>query len=196
MNVEAAIIGAIENKEKIVIAYHGGRQPGAVREIGPISYDDMTGKVRARCYSTNVVKSFLIEKIQIDNLDFHQPRTREVPIQSMDFSSLSEMYEHTKDTLEGLGWSVIFNAEDLTLELFERFKNGNLKKTSTISLAYEEWIIESAYNVQLGEFVESKREKQKPWTVRAKKKTTTNFLILGKAANKFLVHAESLAPLK
>lgn len=196
-NVEAVILNAIENKERIIIAYHGGKEPGTLREIGPIGFDESTGDLRARCYNTNRVKKFRIDKIQVDNLESCKTRTAERPVKPMEFKTLEDAYTHIKDTLDSFGWSVIFSAEERYLELFERFKNGNLKKLPTISITYEEWVIgESSYNLETGVFSEHKVEKKKPWTIRAKKKTTTSYLDLGKTIARFLEHAESLAPTK
>lgn len=54
---------AIDDGEELKVIYQGGSQPGSLREIAPISLKN--GKVSARCFTSNAVKSFLLEKISI-----------------------------------------------------------------------------------------------------------------------------------
>jgi predicted DNA-binding transcriptional regulator YafY len=63
MNIEASLKEAIETGEVLKVRYHGGSQPGALREIAPISVNG--DKVRARCYSSDAVKTFVIGKVEI-----------------------------------------------------------------------------------------------------------------------------------
>ena len=63
MTVEDRLHAAIEDGEVLRITYAGGSQPGAERDIAPISIKD--GKVRARCYSSNAVKMFVIDKVSL-----------------------------------------------------------------------------------------------------------------------------------
>lgn len=191
MNVEAAIIGAIENKEKIVIAYHGGRQPGAVREIGPISYDDMTGRVRARCYNTGAVKSFMIHKMSISDLDSVPEREPEPEIRH--FNNIESAHSYLHDTLKSFGWAVAFNESEQLISLHHSFKNGKIKKTPIVSIGYEEWTWDMIMD-EFGNFTRGdKHKKQRPWTVRAKGQTTSTFGDMSKAVDKFVHLAEKLA---
>lgn len=63
MSKESVLQEAITTGEVLRIRYEGGSQPGAERDISPISLKE--GKVRARCYSSNAVKLFVIDKITI-----------------------------------------------------------------------------------------------------------------------------------
>jgi predicted DNA-binding transcriptional regulator YafY len=63
-NLEQLLITAIETGEVINIKYHGGSQPGSIRQISPISVNG--DDVRARCLATNRVKVFKISKMEIE----------------------------------------------------------------------------------------------------------------------------------
>ena len=63
METEDRIREAAEAGEVLRVIYAGGSQPGARREIAPISIQN--GKVRARCFSSNAVKTFVIDKIEV-----------------------------------------------------------------------------------------------------------------------------------
>jgi hypothetical protein len=65
MNTEDRLEEAIEDGEVLKIIYHGGSQPGASRYIPSIKVE--SGKVRARCYPSNEVKSFHLNKLTIIN---------------------------------------------------------------------------------------------------------------------------------
>jgi hypothetical protein len=65
MDVSENIKGAIECHEVLTVKYHGGSsKPCSVRQIHPLQTLD-TGKVRAKCLSSNSVKVFMIDKIEI-----------------------------------------------------------------------------------------------------------------------------------
>lgn len=61
--IEAILMKAIESGEVVRIRYHGGTQPGTIREIVPRNFK---GKyLYATCVISDSFKSFLIEKIEI-----------------------------------------------------------------------------------------------------------------------------------
>jgi predicted DNA-binding transcriptional regulator YafY len=61
VNVEQRLREAIQAGETLKIVYNGGSNPGALREIAPISLSG--DKLSAHCYSSNAVKSFAIDRI-------------------------------------------------------------------------------------------------------------------------------------
>lgn len=111
------------------------------------------------------------------------------------FESLHSAYLHSKDTLEGFNWVVIVSSETKSIELFDRFKNGKIKRSSSVSIAYEEFTTKVLYNLKSNEVKELKEVKQRPWTIRAKSMTTTTFSNLDSAMEKFLEYSEILSPL-
>ena len=138
MDVVQALESSIEAGEILVVAYHGGSKPGSVREIAPISIKN--GKVRARCYSSNAVKTFIAEKIEI--LNSHEDKPSEkweasiVPFSDCD--SISSFIENARSDLEELGWFVQCS-KDEHAQLFRYFKNGKLRKTSDIDFSFNEY---------------------------------------------------------
>lgn len=59
---------AMRAGEVIRIKYWGGSTPGESREIFPIRFDK-NGLLMARCIRENSVKTFNVEKIEIENLE-------------------------------------------------------------------------------------------------------------------------------
>ena len=182
---------AINTGEVLDVIYQSGSQSGTIREISPISIRN--GRVQARCLSSHTVKLFNIEKITIVDPDKPQQALKwqasAKPIHH--YNSITELFEKEKDFLIQLGWH-IENCND-SLSLHNRFKNGKPRKSSDISLNYEEYAYDALYGDD-GEFHEEKRKKVKPWTVRSKDMDTRTYGHFDAAANMFIDWAESLAP--
>lgn len=65
--LEDPIRRAIQYGEVLRIRYHGGSQPGTIREIAPTSLKN--GLMRATCVLSNSPKNFRIEKVEILQID-------------------------------------------------------------------------------------------------------------------------------
>jgi len=193
MDTIQTIESSIEAGEVLVVAYHGGSKPGTVREIAPISMRN--GKVRARCYSSNAVKTFIAEKIEILNSLQDKPSEKwEASIVPYsDCESISSFIENDRSDLEKLGWFVQCSQDDHA-QLFRYFKNGKLRKTSDIDISCNEYTYDLVYGADGVERKENYRKSKRPWVVRAKGSTTSSFSILHKAITKFIDHANILAP--
>lgn len=176
---------AIETGEIIKIKYHGGSQPGSIREIAPNKFD---GKmIYAFCYTSNATKSFSIDKIEI---------VSDIAIVSYDLDymppTLKEIYDKHKDEWEQLGWVVktgeIYYVEELrevfdttTLEhsemlvpipytnqekfgqggmdiilLYRKYKNGKMLKHPTLSISYAD---EDLEQISYGSYKYKKHDK-------------------------------------
>jgi hypothetical protein len=194
MSAEARLREAIEVGEVLKVVYNGGSQPGAMREIAPISINN--GKVRARCFTSNAVKSFVIEKITILQEENNIPSVEWNPDakQVLCYESILDLLEKERGTLVGLGWHVEFDGNCLTLH--RRFKSGKPMKGSDVSLYYEEFACDSVMGFDGELHEENRRKRQRPWSVRGKNKDTRSYGSLEKAAELFLEWAESTAPLK
>lgn len=57
---------AMNSGEIVKVSYYGGSQPGAIREIVPLSFFGKN-KIKALCIRTNTKKTFFIEKIEIED---------------------------------------------------------------------------------------------------------------------------------
>ena len=192
MSVVERLKEASENGEIVQIIYHGGSQPGTLREIAPISIK--SGKGRARCLRSHAVKSFVIEKIVIvdrnkplDVMEW-QPNANKPLLQ---YNSIAELLEKKREFLNRLGWHI--QSDEDYVSLHRRSKNGKPLKGSDVSLNYEEY----TYFGDDGEFhADEKRKKIKPWTLRGKNKDTRTYGNFDAAANVFIDWAESMTPTK
>lgn len=180
---------AINNAEVLKIRYYGGSQPGTVREISPISI--LNGKVRARCFSSNAIKTFFIDKIELCDIDTITNWSKEVALK-IEYTNLKEVYEKNLSELEKLGWHI--NLENNLISLHRRFKNGKLLKSPDVSLHFEEYTYDLIFYDEDDIRKENYRKRQRPWTVSAKNKETRTFGNLDKAVHFFIEEAKLLSP--
>ena len=192
MTTEKRLQEAIEAGERVQIKYNGGSQPGVLRHIGPIVLKD--GKVRARCYNSNVVKLFMVKKIKImkdqGNISIAKWNSEKKPTKR--FKSIIELLEKENGFFTELGWH-IENDKD-RISLHRRYKNGNAMKRPDVSLNYEELTCDLVIGLDGEEHEENIRKRQRPWIVRGKKQSTKTFGSLNKAAEMFMDWAKLLAP--
>ena len=201
MNVEASLKKAIETGEVLKVRYHGGSQPGALREIAPISVNG--DKVRARCYSSDAVKTFVISKVEIVGFAKKGDEWEKGKEQKSEYVSLSCVLYKNSNLFDELGWHIVseLSGDQQFLSLHARFKNGNPKKGAVIDLSYEKYAYEMVVDWESdSEYIEPvpeiTGERKRPWTVRAKKEKTKSFGSLDKAAAPFLEWAVKYAPSK
>lgn len=168
--IKQTLQNAIGTGELINIIYNGGSEPGKSRMIMPINIEG--NKIRARCYTTNTVKSFNIEKItlaQSDQINYtgehKEPET------------LLKAIEPFMDEVKTLDWEIEIN--EFEAGLFIYFKNGNRKKTATVSIIYTN-APDSNGRIE---------EKSRPWYVHGH-----SFKYLSKAIEKFMTYAREKAP--
>ncbi len=157
---------SIVNDEVVEIVYHGGSQPGTKREIAPINMKD--GKLRAYCYSSGMVKSFFIEKIDIVR-DTNTDKTKEWRLEAIKgntYESLADILKKHQDELSDFGWYVDFN-EDF-ISLYRYFKNGKLRKGSDLSIHYDKFIYDYTFVDDDGNMTDVIKKRQRPWSVRGK----------------------------
>jgi predicted DNA-binding transcriptional regulator YafY len=189
MDVRDKLVQATETAEVLEIIYHGGSQPGKSRKIAPISVKD--GKVRARCYSSNAVKVFNLDKIELAVTQSSEEweAGRVEPIQ---YNSLSEIYDQNVEQLKQLGWHVIISDSELTLHRVR--KNGNPLKGRDVQLYYEEYSSDLVVGLDGELREENVRKRSRPFGVRAKNFETKTFSTLDKAAPIFMAQAKKLSP--
>ncbi|QKK01286.1 MAG: hypothetical protein HND55_00685 [Pseudomonadota bacterium] len=192
MNTEARLREAIEAGEVLKVVYSGGSQPGAMRDVAPISIKN--GKVRARCFTSNAVKSFVIEKITIlqEENDISAVEWNPDAEQVTRYESINDLSEKEMDALSALGWHV--ESDDNCLSLHRRFKNGKPMKGSDVSIDYEEFTYDFVVELDGELHEENRRKRQRPWSVRGKNQDTRSYGSLDKAAGLFLEWAASFAP--
>lgn len=192
MDVHKQLQEATSSGVVLKVKYHGGSQPGSIRDIAPISIK--SGKVRARCYTSNAVKTFSIDKIEIleGNAGQKEAIWDKSKENSVGYVSLEQVQNEKLSELESLGWHVEYS--DSSLSLHRRFKNGNPLKSSDVSIVFEEFDYDYVTDEDGEIRKENERKRIRPWVVRTKNKDTVTYGKLDKAVALFLEQAAALAP--
>lgn len=192
MNTDERLVAAIRDGEVLKVVYRGGSDPGSVREIAPIQL--IGDKVRARCYTSNAVKSFVVSRIEIlEGAAANVSTSWEPKIERQPrYSSMQEFASRNRNAWENLGWHV--ECEEAQLSLHRKRKNGKSLKGADVSLNYEEYTSDIVMGLD-GEFREENvRKRIRPWVVRGKNRETSTVGDLEKAVEVFDRHAHELAP--
>jgi hypothetical protein len=192
MELKERLENAIASGEILEIKYFGGSNPGKPRNISPVKIDG--NRLIARCLQSNEVKSFSLEKISFsDEKDSYEVSTKVIEhLNLQSFTQITDFLNEYKQSLEQLGWFVkLENSESLSL--YSYFKNGKLKKTYDINISYEKFSTEEIYDPDTDNFIVEKKEKQKPWCVRAKGETTRSLSTLPNAIEIFLTFSDKYA---
>jgi hypothetical protein len=206
----AEIEKAISEKGVLKIKYHGGSQPGSIREIVPRSIKG--DKVRAFCLSSEADKTFKIDKIEI--LGDDTPVQEYIPKQDDNYDGIGDLLKAKGEYLESLGWHILTNSsteqldgkdilapadvpleqQNETLGLYTLFKNGKPRKTPNIELSFTllTWEAVATENgeIKMGNL----RKMVKPWRVWGKGDDGRSYGTLSKAAIRFLLLAENIKP--
>jgi len=183
---------AIDEALVLTVKYHGGSQPGTIRQISPISISN--GKIRAICLSSNAVKTFVIDKIEICS-DENEVDKKWNPTHKDKFKyeNLNSFIEQNKTDFEKQGWHVNFSENAISLH--RSFRNGRILKGPDVSLAYEEYVYEFYIDLDGKECEETKKRK-KPWIVSAKGFQGAAYSKLDRAIERFIEQSNALSPNK
>ena len=148
----------------------------------------------ARCFTSNAIKTFALEKIVILDGEAPLPATEWQLglVEPEQYGSISELLENQKDFLVQLGWHIEHGKDQLSLH--RKFKTGKPLKGSDVSLIYEEYSYDITASMDDGMPEENPRKRQRPWTVRGKNQDTRTYSHLDKAAEVFMERAKMLAP--
>lgn len=192
MGLKERLENAIASGEILEIKYFGGSTPGKSRNISPIKIDG--NNLIARCLQSNEVKTFSIEKISFsDEKESYEVSTAVIEhLNLQSFSQIDNFLNEYKESLEKLGWFVKLDTPE-SLSLYSYFKNGKIKKTADINLSYEKFSTDEIYDPDTDNFIAEKRERQKPWSVRAKGETTRSLSTLPNALEVFLTFSAKYA---
>jgi hypothetical protein len=201
MSKESRLVEATESGEVVKIRYHGGSQPGALREIAPISVSD--GKVRARCFESGAIKLFTADRIEIVDSSREGERWSQDKFESAEYLSLSQLLDNLEQTLRDLGLHLeaSLDGDEQWLTLHRCFKNGKPLKAWDVALTYEKYAYDMVIDWESNDYeVEATPkitgERQRPWSVSAKNETTRSYGSLDKAAVTFSQWANTYAPSK
>lgn len=190
MNIEKQLKEAIEAGEVLRISYAGGSQPGTARDIAPISVKG--GKVRARCYSSNAVKLFALDKISILDQSSAKPdkwepdrppRTR--------YSCVGDIVAEHAEEWKAAGWHPQYDEDQIGLHMYG--KRGKLLKSPAVSLCFDP-VVNELYMDLDGNFSAPDKKRERPWVVRANGMNTVTFKNFDKAAALFVEYSRQVTP--
>lgn len=195
MDAEQQIQNAIDTKQKINVIYNGGSMSGQSRVLGPISIKG--NKVRAKCYTTNALKTFLIERIQVmaENGELTKDRSSEVnqPPKVEPQQTLLDIKNAIASHFPVEQWLIDLTESTKDLSIYERFKNGNPKKLPELQVCFEEYRTELEIDELTGDFKEVIIKRTKNWVVRyKKKKSAISYSHLNTAADRLLTWCKEL----
>ncbi|HBL9997706.1 TPA: hypothetical protein LT059_002186 [Salmonella enterica subsp. enterica serovar Kodjovi] len=178
-HVKEVLQNAIEANERVDIIYLGGSKPGSSRSIAPISISN--DRVRAKCYSSNMVKYFDIKKIKLPS---SSPLVR--------YEDYTEKkYKTTQDVFDDFcvlypDTSLICNYTETNISIFGHVKNGKRKSKRSISIAYYEKEPDTlSFRINANFEMESYEPKTRPWRVSGPLGNTIAYSDLHKAAMEF-----------
>ena len=173
--------------EVVRIIYHGGSQPGTVREISPIRV--ATLEILARDLATDIVKTFKLAKIELVEDATDAPEYVSHP-DVPEPAGIIEALDGKRPELENLGWHVTFSEDEASVYRF--FKNGKPRKTPDVSLSYDEFVIDLFVDDD-GELHEDARHSTRPYRVDSLRFASGRmFGKLSRAAALFLEEAHAL----
>ncbi|ALQ08491.1 hypothetical protein D172_010690 [Pseudoalteromonas sp. Bsw20308] len=195
MDAEQQIQNAIDTKQKINVIYNGGSMSGQSRVLGPISIKG--NKVRAKCYTTNALKTFLIERIQVmaENGELTKDRSSEVnqPPKVEPQQTLLDIKNAIAPHFPVEQWLIDLTESTKDLSIYERFKNGNPKKLPELQVCFEEYRTELEIDELTGDFKEVIIKRTKNWVVRYKrKKSAISYSHLNTAADRLFTWCKEL----
>lgn len=178
-HVKEVLQNAIEANERVDIIYLGGSKPGSSRSIAPISISN--DRVRAKCYSSNMVKYFDIKKIKLpssaplvhyeDYTEKKYKTTQEV------FDDFCALYPDT---------NLICNYNETSISIFGYIKNGKRKSKRSISIAYYARDPNTlSFRINANFEMEYYEPKTRPWSVSGPSGNTIAYSDLHKAAMEF-----------
>jgi hypothetical protein len=174
-SMRRAMEEGIANGEWFEIVYHGGSNPGAKRKIAPIKI--LGDQVRARCYTSNAVKPFVLAKIDIlavgqEAATVPQWAPGGNPDDLAGVVDVRDIHRVCNEALAAKGWVVRLSEldEGWELELFARWKNGKLRKTPTHVLGYFHTTSDAShiYDPKPVPVRTNIRPRVRPWTLKGK----------------------------
>ncbi|EKN5823676.1 hypothetical protein PXU46_000005 [Salmonella enterica] len=178
-HVKEVLQNAIEANERVDIIYLGGSKPGSSRSIAPISISN--DRVRAKCYSSNMVKYFDIKKIKLPSsspLVRYEDYTEKKYKTTQDvFDDFCVLYPDTR---------LICNYTETNISIFGYVKNGKRKSKRSISIEYYEKDPDTlSFRINANFEMESYKPKIRPWHVSGPLGNTIAYSDLHKAAMEF-----------
>lgn len=183
---------AVTTGEVIEIIYHAGSKPGTVRSLAILQVNE--DKYRARCYDTNKVKVFKIDKTEIPtNTDPEHHHRNERDIFD-DSPTLPIFAKAVAPYITQIG--LIYKATQNEVAAYRMSRNGSGKVLTKPEafLAYRPHVLREGPDPVTGAD-DYWAESDSPWVVHFKSDNrTTRFKHMDHAARKFFWHILDIAP--
>lgn len=176
------IEAAIGSGEILTVTYSGGNKPGSLRELLPVGFVGKD-KVRARCLSSGITKSFIIEKLSIVNSNTGEMIIGDLDNEIDNVDSLDSLYEKIKSTIDKQKYFVDIKPEILSIHKIQ--KNGKILKSHVLSISYCEFSVTTIFDCDISDFIDHKKTLMKPWSVDKKGQHSVSFKSFRNAANRF-----------
>ncbi|MER2493390.1 hypothetical protein [Catenovulum sediminis] len=129
------ISDAIDERQAITIIYHGGSKAGLARQITPQTING--DRLRAFCHADKVSKNFLISKIQLIENTGEIIGTPEKIIEykeNIKFEIVNDFLDHVSKIELSSPYILVISVD--SVDVFKKWKNGNLQKTPILSFYY------------------------------------------------------------
>jgi hypothetical protein len=204
-NLHEILSRAVKTGELVSIIYHGGSQPGTIREIRPIkviptavwAYDDTI-----KPDGMDQAKQFLMSKIEIPCNDAstapaYDPNA--TPVE--DSRTVKEIFESKTAQFQAMGWHVELNENQISLSYY--FKNGKVRKAAAVVLRFDEFITDFVFDEDkwiagiedgTSDFIEQTRKSKRPYHVTSPTYKGSGFSKLSHAIEVFLAESEKHKP--
>jgi hypothetical protein len=192
-SIRDTLVEACDNGEVIRIVYHGGSQPGTVRDISIITICGLD--VRARDLAVGTTKNFNLAKIELADPSTTAPHYNpNHPPDVEPTGTIREVFDEMAGVLKSLGWHV--EISDDAISLCRYFKNGRPRKASDIKLCYSEYVTDAFVDAD-GIFNEEKRRSTRPYRLTSRiDASAKTFKKISSAVSGFLIQAHAQAPVK
>lgn len=187
--ISAALLEAINQGKSLRVRYFGGSSPGSERDLQPIALQD--GKLRARCLESRATKTFDISKMELVTEGESSQLAGTLPKPPAVYTTIDELLENETAGLEAMGW--VLQRESNTVTLHRTAKTGRVLKTPDVALDFEAMTSDTIFDGE-NVYEANVRERVRPWSVRAKDKTTKTFANFAKAQVQFMEWAKDQAP--
>lgn len=190
-SIREKLQAACETGEVIRIVYHGGSQPGTLREISPILVSE--SDVHARDLAVGTTKTFKLSKIELADMTAGTPEYDPIQPAVVELTgTIPEVLTDDVRRLESMGWHILF--ADNSISVHRCFKNGKPRKTADIELSYTEYTVDAFVDVH-GILKEEKRKSIRPYRLASRNfASAKTFKNMSTAVAAFLNEAKLLAP--
>jgi hypothetical protein len=190
-DLRARLIAAASAGEIVSIVYHGGSQPGTVREIVPIAI--INEEIRARDIAAEIDKTFKLAHIELvgpqTSARAYDPSATP-PVK--DAQTVGTALAPHVPALQALGWHIELTANRISLHRF--FKNGKPRKGYDVTMGFDEFTVDLFDDFDGRGLQTVTGPSKRPYNVSSSALPTRTFVRLSLAMRMFLEEARRLAP--